>query len=166
MPKRACPFEESFRPQLKVHVGVKEVESGVLKKDKMKAVYDRTLNLLFCGAKNVMNNNAVEKMDASPTGQTNTNSQNTLHQLVLTSAGTLARPQSLSQKLPSQPNTTNTCVSCHKVATLPRPPCGYCECKLCDSCTRTCHFCGGNFCPKCSLTVYLEDEKTVCLSCC
>ncbi|XP_042211073.1 apoptosis regulatory protein Siva-like [Homarus americanus] len=166
MPKRPCPFEESLSPLMKVHIGEKEVECGVMRRDKMKAVYDRTLNLLYCGAKNVTNNNAVEKMDTSPTKQMNNSSCPNLHQMVLTSSGTLVRSLPTSQRVTPQPDTPSSCVSCGAVSSVPRPPCTYCECKLCDSCMRSCHFCGGNFCPKCSLTVYLQEEKNVCLSCC
>ncbi|KAG7174966.1 Apoptosis regulatory protein Siva-like [Homarus americanus] len=97
MPKRPCPFEESLSPLMKVHIGEKEVECGVMRRDKMKAVYDRTLNLLYCGAKNVTNNNAVEKMDTSPTKQMNNSSCPNLHQMVLTSSGTLVRSLPTSQ---------------------------------------------------------------------
>ncbi|KAK8731301.1 hypothetical protein OTU49_007530 [Cherax quadricarinatus] len=113
-----------------------------------------------------MNNNAVEKMDATPNVQAKTSSHSTLHQMVLTNTGTLARPQPISQRLAAKPEATTSCITCRTVTSLIRPPCNYCECELCDSCARVCHFCGGSFCQKCSLTVYLQDEKTVCLSCC
>ncbi|XP_071538458.1 apoptosis regulatory protein Siva-like isoform X2 [Panulirus ornatus] len=167
MPKRPCPFDESFSPQLKVHIGMKAVESGAMK-EKMQAVYDRTLSLLYSGAKNVTNNNAVEKMDTSPTSQVTSGSKerSNLHQMVLTSRGTLARSLPASQKVMSQPQPPSSCVSCQTVSSILRSPCSYCECKLCDSCARCCYFCGGIFCLKCSLTVYLQEEKTICLSCC
>lgn len=43
MPKRPCPFEDSFTPQMKLHVGAKEVDNGVMKDAKMKAVYGEKL---------------------------------------------------------------------------------------------------------------------------
>nr|XP_053648245.1 uncharacterized protein LOC128699508 [Cherax quadricarinatus] len=116
----------------------------------MAANMKRTLNLLYSGAKNLMNNNAVEKMDATPNVQAKTSSHSTLHQM----------------RLAAKPEATTSCITCRTVTSLIRPPCNYCECELCDSCARVCHFCGGSFCQKCSLTVYLQDEKTVCLSCC
>lgn len=39
MTKRACPFESEVSRQLKVHVGQKEVNSGVLKEKQMQSVY-------------------------------------------------------------------------------------------------------------------------------
>ncbi|XP_037781928.1 apoptosis regulatory protein Siva-like [Penaeus monodon] len=39
MPKRPCPFGDSFSPQMKLHVGAKEVDNGVMRSEKMKAVY-------------------------------------------------------------------------------------------------------------------------------
>ena len=41
MPKRNCPFADSNRPQVKNHIGVKEVNLGVMSHEKMKAVYGR-----------------------------------------------------------------------------------------------------------------------------
>ncbi|KAK4300707.1 hypothetical protein Pmani_021447 [Petrolisthes manimaculis] len=171
MPKRTFPFDDSFIPQAKIHIGNKEVENGVMRKDKMKAVYDRTLNLLFLGAKNVQNNNAMEKMDTGSGSQTTpphhhhlTTDTSKLHQMLLTSRGTLAKP-TVTPVRPT-PMVQSACVGCHRVLSSPRPSCSYCECKLCDTCLRICNFCGGTFCPKCSLLVYLQEEKVVCLSCC
>lgn len=41
MPKRNCPFAETNRPQLKNHIGVKEVNLGVMSHEKMKSVYGK-----------------------------------------------------------------------------------------------------------------------------
>ncbi|XP_063609686.1 apoptosis regulatory protein Siva-like [Penaeus indicus] len=165
MPKRACPFEDSFSPQMKLHVGAKEVDNGVMRSEKMKAVYDRTLSLLYSGAKNVMNNNTVERMEMGIEAQ-KVKSANTLHQMCLTAQGTLARPQPFSKNMEMQPKNRSSCGHSPSIRQSVITSCSYCESQLCDSCIKSCHFCQGIFCPKCSLTVYQEEEKVLCLSCC
>lgn len=39
MPKRPCPFEDDLPPQLKIHVGQKQVDNGVCQEERMKSVY-------------------------------------------------------------------------------------------------------------------------------
>lgn len=39
MPKRPCPFEDNLLPQLKVHVGQKQIDNGVCQEERMKNVY-------------------------------------------------------------------------------------------------------------------------------
>ncbi|XP_048516261.1 uncharacterized protein LOC105683692 isoform X1 [Athalia rosae] len=51
MPKRICPFDDDLAPQMKIHVGQKEVNNGVQKDIHMKKVYDRTLGMLMMGGK-------------------------------------------------------------------------------------------------------------------
>ena len=41
MTKRSCPFESDRGRQLKVHVGQKEVNNGVLKEKQMQIVYGK-----------------------------------------------------------------------------------------------------------------------------
>lgn len=60
------------------------------------SVADRTLSLLYSGAKNVMNNNTVERMETGFEVQ-KVKAANTLHQMCLTAQGTLARPQPFSK---------------------------------------------------------------------
>ncbi|KAL5008661.1 hypothetical protein ScPMuIL_014242 [Solemya velum] len=50
MPKRPNPFGDCPM-QTKTHISQKEVDTGVNRDKNMKAVYDRTLELLFSGAK-------------------------------------------------------------------------------------------------------------------
>lgn len=51
MPKRPCPFEDNLLPQLKVHVGQKQIDNGVCQEERMKNVYDKTMDLLKEGVK-------------------------------------------------------------------------------------------------------------------
>ncbi|XP_035667582.1 uncharacterized protein LOC118410153 [Branchiostoma floridae] len=57
MPKRPNPWGD-YAPQLKTHVGQKEVNLGVCKEQNMKAVYEHTQKMLFEGARKC--NGAVE----------------------------------------------------------------------------------------------------------
>jgi len=41
MPKRACPFEGDLLPQIKVHVGEKQVNNGVSSDQRMRDVYSK-----------------------------------------------------------------------------------------------------------------------------
>ena len=41
MPKRPFPFEESFVTQSKIKITDKDIDNGVLRKDKMKSVYGK-----------------------------------------------------------------------------------------------------------------------------
>ncbi|KTF72117.1 hypothetical protein cypCar_00045189 [Cyprinus carpio] len=55
MPKRSCPFSESFSSQYKVHVGQKEISNcGVLGLKYRQETYEKTKNLLFSGTRAVM----------------------------------------------------------------------------------------------------------------
>ncbi|CAH1792246.1 unnamed protein product [Owenia fusiformis] len=49
MPKRPNPFGD-FSPQVKTHVGVKEVDMGVNYDQNMKVVFEKTKNILFSAA--------------------------------------------------------------------------------------------------------------------
>lgn len=51
MPKRICPFEYDLLPQNKVHVSEKEV----CDEESVKSLYDKTLKMLFVGARKVPN---------------------------------------------------------------------------------------------------------------
>lgn len=46
MPKRPCPFEADLLPQVKVHVGQKQMNNGVLKDERMKDVYGKIMFVL------------------------------------------------------------------------------------------------------------------------
>ncbi|KMQ98954.1 apoptosis regulatory protein siva-like protein [Lasius niger] len=64
MPKRPCPFEADLLPQLKVHVGQKQMDNGVSRDERMKDVYDKTLTLLKTGARTLSYKlNASAQMD-------------------------------------------------------------------------------------------------------
>ncbi|KAK3538053.1 hypothetical protein QTP70_027407 [Hemibagrus guttatus] len=62
MPKRSCPFTDSFSTQYKVHVGQKELLHGVFGNKYRQEVYEKTKNLLFSGTRAVMER--IWKVDA------------------------------------------------------------------------------------------------------
>ena len=47
MPKRAYPFEADLMPQVKVHVGQKQINNGVSGDERMKDVYGKIMCYLF-----------------------------------------------------------------------------------------------------------------------
>ncbi|PSN40546.1 hypothetical protein C0J52_10392 [Blattella germanica] len=47
MPKRMCPFDYDLLPQQKIHIGEKEMQNEFWKT----SVYEKTLNMLFMGAR-------------------------------------------------------------------------------------------------------------------
>ncbi|XP_033735303.1 apoptosis regulatory protein Siva-like [Pecten maximus] len=59
MPKRRNPFGDCSPLQLKTHVGQKELSDGVSGKDHLKAVYEKTRQILFSGAMKSKTNNMI-----------------------------------------------------------------------------------------------------------
>lgn len=55
MPKRPCPFEDNLLPQLKIHVGQKQVDNGVSHEERMKNIYG-TMRLQLTKVKRRYNN--------------------------------------------------------------------------------------------------------------
>lgn len=47
MPKRPCPFEADLLPQVKVHVGQKQMNNGVLRDERMKDVYGKIMFVMY-----------------------------------------------------------------------------------------------------------------------
>ncbi|XP_035805465.1 apoptosis regulatory protein Siva isoform X2 [Amphiprion ocellaris] len=76
MPKRTCPFPETFSSQYKIHIGQQELNNyGVFGNKYRQEIYEKTKNLLFNGAKAVMGKiwTGEEKCrDPQPPGQAET----------------------------------------------------------------------------------------------
>ena len=53
---------------LKTHVSEREVNLGVLQERRMQDVYNKTMEMLFRGTKNLANNNAVLEMEKDDGG--------------------------------------------------------------------------------------------------
>ncbi|CAL4135309.1 unnamed protein product, partial [Meganyctiphanes norvegica] len=151
MTKRSCPFADSYVPQTKIHVGERQIATGVMGKKKLEAVYAKTLGLLFSGAKNEQNNNIMEldRSDPMESGLCKDGSKGP-KQMLLTSQGTLIKAQGICE-VPVSPSVG--CSSCSS-GRIEKLKCGYCENRLCQICLKKCNFCFGEFCHKCSLTIY------------
>lgn len=48
MPKRPCEFDDDLAPQMKVHVGQREVNNGVGRETRMKKVYGKKVMFTVC----------------------------------------------------------------------------------------------------------------------
>ncbi|XP_075699947.1 apoptosis regulatory protein Siva isoform X3 [Rhinoderma darwinii] len=86
MPKRSYPFDSLAPPQLKTHVGQKELIQGVCGESLKREIFERTKKLLFSGAKAVMGSQSKNRNPEgeSPvhdllTGQTTIGQDGKLH---------------------------------------------------------------------------------------
>lgn len=165
MPKRPCPFEEDLLPQLKVHVGQKEVNNGVNKEERMKEVYDKTLNLLKEGVKIYSQKLNTSQLDltelSSPKAVScESKSQRTLKQMVLNSKLELKS----GDKIISDAH-VDLCGCCRVIDPGSTNKCYYCDQVLCSYCLSQCIKCSELFCQSCSLPAYDSEENNVCLNC-
>jgi len=164
MPKRACPFEGDLLPQTKVHVGEKQVNNGVSSDQRMRDVYDRTLNLLKAGAKAFAYKlNAAAQIDLlSPQRPSACKFKSTsnMKQMLLTDKLQLKASDKVINDI-----RVDLCGCCRLVDQSTVSRCHYCDQALCSSCLSTCAGCSELFCQNCSLTVYNNEEQIMCLNC-
>ncbi|XP_061650839.1 apoptosis regulatory protein Siva isoform X1 [Phyllopteryx taeniolatus] len=165
MPKRAYPFTETFSSQYKIHVGQHELNnSSVLGNKYRKEIYEKTKNLLFNGAKAVVDKiwSADEKTnDPQPTGQETAESSQTLlrGQTLIGTDGRLTKATRTQGPPP-----TGCCV-CQK-STLCRTSCSQCERLACSSCSRQCSNCSNICCSVCTVIDYSgRYDEVLCCSC-
>lgn len=155
MPKRLCPFDYDLVPQSKLHISEKELYD----EESVKSVYDRTLKMLFVGARNVVcvskTGDSTRQHLASPILKDNYKQMFLGSQCQLQSWGTV------------KPEPTRHCQVCNKPRGDIHSQCTFCEKFLCAHCIVTCTKCSEDFCNACSLVTYsnLEDEH-LCLGCC
>ncbi|CAH0699419.1 unnamed protein product [Spodoptera exigua] len=83
MAKRANPFVDDFIPQSKVHVGIKQFNNN---QDRLKQVYEKTLQLLFKGAKKC---SSLDITHSEHTALSNTDKQDKMKQLFIGKDGSL-----------------------------------------------------------------------------
>ncbi|XP_012270957.1 apoptosis regulatory protein Siva [Orussus abietinus] len=166
MPKRACPFDEDLSPQLKTHVGQKEVNNGVSKDERMKQVYDRTLNLLKEGAKELAHrlneSDSINSISCFPQKIQPCLKSNRLHskQMILNNKLQLENSdKKIQEKLP------DLCGCCRIIESSESSKCRYCDQVLCSGCLTECSKCTETYCQNCSFIVYENGEHTICLSC-
>ncbi|KAK4036211.1 apoptosis regulatory protein Siva [Daphnia magna] len=170
MPKRSISELDwgdslSHCPQSKIQVGNREINQGICAASNMKAVYSRTLNLLFQGSKAKANPTEMPPPTASTASLTAT-SLPKYSQTILTPDGQIL-PQTERNLAVSLPfaNLACTCMSCSSASSGLLERCQFCEGTFCDKCFRLCMSCTGEYCSKCSIQTYSRDECTICLSC-
>ncbi|XP_008279621.1 apoptosis regulatory protein Siva isoform X2 [Stegastes partitus] len=168
MPKRACPFPETFSSQYKIHIGQQELSNyGVFGSKYRQEIHEKTKNLLFNGAKAVMGKiwTGEEKCtDPRPTGpaQTSAGSQALLRgQTQIGHDGRLTRA-SAAQGAAVAP--TGCCV-CHR-SQGSRTSCSQCDRQACSSCTRQCSSCSSLCCSVCTIIDYSgRYDEVLCCGC-
>ncbi|XP_014467673.1 PREDICTED: apoptosis regulatory protein Siva-like [Dinoponera quadriceps] len=168
MPKRACPYEEDLLPQIKIHVGQKQVDNGVASDKRLKNVYDKTLNLLKAGAKALSHKSRKStQMDLTdlplpplPPSSCKLKSISNLKQMQLTNKLQLMASDKIISDIQ-----VDTCGYCRVIDQSTVNRCYYCDQILCASCLSACVRCSELFCQNCSLFIYNQEEQKMCLNC-
>ncbi|XP_038585581.1 apoptosis regulatory protein Siva [Micropterus salmoides] len=168
MPKRACPFQETFSSQYKIHIGQQELNNyGVYGNKYRQEIHEKTKNLLFKGAKAVMSKiwTGEERCtDPQPAEQAETLgcSQALLRgQTLIGHDGRLTRTNA-AQGVAVAPT---VCCVCQK-AQGTRTPCSQCDRLACSSCTQQCSCCSSLCCSVCTIIDYSgRYDEVLCCSC-
>ncbi|KAF7704176.1 hypothetical protein HF521_021248 [Silurus meridionalis] len=171
MPKRSCPFTDSFSTQYKIHVGQKELNlHGVFGNKYRQEVYEKTKNLLFNGTRAVMGQiwkvNAEGKCSAvdmcNRVDVTPANNQLLLKgQTLIGLDGKLTKAKAAS----GGASVPAVCAVCQRSSGT-RTTCSQCDRSACPSCTQQCSSCSNRCCSVCTITDYTERyDKVLCCSC-
>ncbi|KAF3428847.1 hypothetical protein E2986_04359 [Frieseomelitta varia] len=170
MPKRPCPFEDNLLPQLKIHVGQKQVDNGVSHEERMKSIYGKTMDLLKKGVKTLSQrlNTSMElnPVDVPPSriSSSYTKSKHERHSKQMTLNSKLELLAADKVVKDAQPK-YDLC-ECNRVIDQSMfSKCSYCDQILCNSCLLECIGCSELFCKNCSLPVYDYEEQSKCLNC-
>ncbi|XP_028995706.1 apoptosis regulatory protein Siva isoform X1 [Betta splendens] len=185
MPKRTCPFPETFSSQYKVHIGQQELNNySVFGNKYRQQIYEKTKNLLFNGAKDVMDKlwgaetctdlQPVTRAETPPCSQTLLRGQTLIgHDGRLTRANA-ARDGSVDAELiavcahiwfPDAPAAAAGCCVCQK-SQGSRTPCSQCDRSACASCVRQCSSCCSFCCSVCTIIDYSgRYDEVLCCSC-
>ncbi|XP_068628316.1 apoptosis regulatory protein Siva [Battus philenor] len=146
--KRSNPFIEDFMPQSKVHVGLKQFNNN---EDRLRKVYEKTLELLFRGAKKSSCQNNASNQEVSVV-----NNRDGMKQLVIGKDGSLLNEEA---KVQDKACAVTHC-SCGAAVEV---FCNYCERALCNSCQQFCTRCQMYHCSHCSLIG--SEGAEICVSC-
>ncbi|KAM3595401.1 uncharacterized protein V6R79_022938 [Siganus canaliculatus] len=168
MPKRSCPFPETFSSQYKIHIGQQELNNyGVFGNKYRQEIYEKTKNLLFNGAKAVMGKiwtGEEECTNPQPTGQAEPAacSQALLRgQTLIGHDGRLTR----ANTSPGAGVASTGCCVCQKNQGS-KTRCSQCERLACSSCTLQCSSCSSLCCSVCTITDYSgRYDEVLCCSC-
>ncbi|KAJ8734431.1 hypothetical protein PYW08_013681 [Mythimna loreyi] len=148
MAKRTNPFIEDFVPQSKVHVGMKQFNNN---EDRLKKVYEKTLLLLFKGAKKC----AAPEITSEENVLSATDKRDKMKQLFIGKDGTLLH----SGNMVDRKLGVKQC-SCGSVV---ESQCAYCDMNLCGGCQHVCVRCERSHC-LCCIMIGVEGSE-VCVSC-
>ncbi|MCI4382840.1 hypothetical protein PGIGA_G00019340 [Pangasianodon gigas] len=171
MPKRSCPFTESFSTQYKIHVGQKELNlHGVLGNKYRQEVYEKTKNLLFNGTRAVMGR--IWKVDAegkcADVGVCNQGDVTPANNQLLLKGQTLIGLDGKLRKAKAVSGSVTApavCAVCQRSSGV-RTACSQCDRPACPSCTQQCSSCSSRCCSICTVTDYTERyDKVLCCSC-
>ncbi|XP_027029413.1 apoptosis regulatory protein Siva [Tachysurus fulvidraco] len=172
MPKRSCPFADSFSTQYKVHVGQKELLHGVFGNKYRQEVYEKTKNLLFNGTRAVMGRiwnvdaeGRRSEVDMSGSNQgvvAPANNQLLLRgQTLIGFDGKLKKANAVSDNV----TTPNVCAVCQRSSGV-RTSCSQCDRPACPACMQQCNSCSSLCCSVCTITDYTDRyDKVLCCSC-
>ncbi|XP_053365343.1 apoptosis regulatory protein Siva [Clarias gariepinus] len=168
MPKRSCPFTDSFSTQYKIHVGQKELNlHGVFGNKYRQEVYEKTKNLLFNGTRAVMER--IWKVDAegkcadvdNQGAVAPANQQLLKGQTLIGMDGKLKKTKAASGSV----SAPSACAVCQRSSGV-RTACSQCDRPACPACTQQCSSCFSPCCSVCTITDYTERyDKVVCCSC-
>ncbi|XP_072284425.1 apoptosis regulatory protein Siva [Pyxicephalus adspersus] len=159
MPKRSYPFDNFAPPQLKTHIGHKELSEGVCGESLKQEIFEKTRKLLFSGAKAALGNQSHENRDYVEmdypaaellTGQTTIGQDGKLNRAPQTS-------------VPA--GTSKACSSCVR-SVGDQETCKQCKQNSCRNCSRSCICCSAVVCSYCSVVVDGDlGEKVFCTAC-
>ncbi|XP_045760537.1 apoptosis regulatory protein Siva-like [Maniola jurtina] len=150
MAKRSNPYSEDYIQQSKTHIGMKQYNN---KEDRLKKVYEKTLQLLFQGAKKSLQHDQLQCTDISSTEKKDGMK---FKQLFIGKDGGLLH----SGTLATEKKTSEQLCACRGLVV---DSCGYCESALCAACQRLCAVCQLLYCSKCSLNG--SEGTEICVSC-
>ncbi|XP_068110335.1 apoptosis regulatory protein Siva [Hyperolius riggenbachi] len=158
MPKRSYPFDTFAPPQMKTHIGQKELSAGVCGESLKREIFERTKKLLFNGAKAILGNQSNQNKDTdmeSPVPEL-LNGQTTIGQ-----DGKLLKASQTS----TPAGGVKACSSCVR-SVGDKEACEQCERYICSSCSNTCSCCSAITCSFCTTFVDSDlGEETFCTTC-
>ncbi|XP_012692262.1 apoptosis regulatory protein Siva [Clupea harengus] len=162
MPKRPCPFTETFSSQYKIHVSQKELSNqGVNGNKYRQEIYEKTKNLLFNGTKAVVGRLWDVAMDEKPAETTMPNHALLKGQTLIGFDGKLKKTTAATGGVAAPAG----CCVCLKAGSS-RKPCPQCERLVCSSCTQQCISCSSLCCTFCITIDYTDRyDKAYCCSC-
>ncbi|XP_040268714.1 apoptosis regulatory protein Siva isoform X2 [Bufo bufo] len=160
MPKRSYPFDSLAAPQLKTHVGQKELIQGVCGESLKREIFERTKKLLFSGAKAIMGHQGNQNKNGNP------EEEPPVHEL-LTGQTTIGQDGKLHRSSrTSQPvEGSRACSSCVR-SVGETEACKQCERYICRGCSKPCSCCSTVTCSSCSVLVDGDlGERAFCTAC-